>query len=52
MQLHRILKTFESNLIGGTQISNILYDEGKEEKKEVEEWVKGNDVPDYFLMFQ
>ena len=52
MQLHRILKTFESNLIGGTQISNILYDEGKEEKKEVEEWVRTNDVPDYFLMFQ
>lgn len=52
MQAHRILKTFETNLIGGTTISTILYDEGTKEKEEVLEAIKGNDVPDYFLMFQ
>ena len=52
MQLNRVLKTFETNLIGGTTVSNILYDEGKAEKEEVEEYIKGADVPDYFLMFQ
>lgn len=52
MQLNRILKTFETNLIGGTTISSLLYDEGKAEKEEVEEYIRTNDVPDYFLMFQ
>lgn len=52
MQAHRILKTFETNLIGNTQISNILYDEGKEEKKEVEDWRNEQEQPDWFLMFQ
>lgn len=51
MQLHRILKTFEVNLIGGVSISTILYDEGKAEKDEVENWRNGQEVPDYFLMF-
>ncbi len=52
LQVNRLLKTFETTLIGGTTISTILGDQGKEEIEEVKEWVKGNDVPDYFLMFQ
>ena len=52
IQLHRILKTFETNLIGGTSISTILMDQGKEEIEEVKEWVKGKDCPDWFLLFQ
>lgn len=52
MQLHRILKTFEVNLVGGVNISSILYDEGKAEKEEVEKWLSGNDPADYFIMFQ
>ena len=51
MQMHRILKTFEYNAIGGVSITTMYGDQGKEECDSIKEYMKGNDTPDWFLMF-
>lgn len=49
-QLHRVLKTFEYNTIGGVSITTMYGEQGKEEMEQIKEYVKGQDMPDYFLM--
>lgn len=50
-QLHRVLKTFEYTTIGGVNITTMYGDQGKEEKDSIKEYMKGQDQPDYFIMF-
>lgn len=52
MQIHRVLKTFEYNVIGGVSITSMYGEQGKEERTEIKEYIKGQDQPDYFFMFQ
>lgn len=51
-QLHRVLKTFETTVIGGTNITTMYGDQGKQEMDEIKEYIKGITQPDWFLMFQ
>jgi len=50
-QMHRVLKTFEYTTVGGVNITTMYGDQGKEEKESIKEYMKGQDQPDYFLMF-
>ena len=49
--MHRVLKTFEYVTIGGVNITTMYGEQGKEEKESIKEYMKGQDQPDYFLMF-
>jgi len=51
IQIHRILKTFEYNVIGGVSITSYYSELGKQYLDEVAEYIKGNQNPDFFLMF-
>ncbi len=52
ISLSRILGTFTYNLIGGVTINYDLYrQEGQETIKELQEKIKGDDQPDWFIMF-
>lgn len=50
MQLHRMLKTFEYQVIGGVQIIGTLAEEGKTEYNEIKEEKLKQDPADWFLM--
>jgi hypothetical protein len=52
IQVHRILKTFESNLLGGINIASYFMDLGKEYINEVKEYQDKISPPDWFFMFQ
>lgn len=52
MQIHRLLKTFEYVTVGGVNITSMYGDQGKEERESIKEYMKGNDVADWFLEFQ
>ena len=51
-QMHRILKTFEYNTIGGVSITSMYGEQGQAEIDSIKEYMKGQDQPDWFLMFQ
>lgn len=51
-QLHRVLKTFEYTTIGGVNITSMYGDQGEKEIQEIKEYIKSQDQPDWFLMFQ
>ena len=51
-QLHRVLKTFEYTVIGGVNITSMYGEQGDKEIQEIKEYMKGQDQPDWFLMFQ
>lgn len=50
MQLHRMLKTFDYQVIGGITIVNTLADEGKTEYDSIQEEKLKQDPADWFLM--
>jgi len=50
-QIHRVLKTFEYNVIGGINITTMYEEQGKAEMDEIKEEMKKQDPPDWFLMF-
>ena len=52
IQIHRVLKTFEVTLVGGVSIGQYFMELGKEYLNEVNEYIKGQQNPDWFLMFQ
>lgn len=52
MQIHRVLKTFEVTLVGGIAIGPYFMEIGKSYLDEVNEFIKGNQQPDWFIMFQ
>ena len=52
MQLHRVLKTFEYNTIGGVQVTSMYWEQGKEERDNIKEYMKGNDTASWFVMTQ
>lgn len=49
-QLHRVLKTFTYNVIGGVQITDMYGEQGKAEIDEIKEYMKNVDPADYFIM--
>jgi hypothetical protein len=49
-QMHRVLKTFEANAIGGVNITSMYGEHGKEEMTEIKEYMEKVDPADYFLM--
>ena len=51
-QLHRVLKTFEYTTIGGVNITSMYGEQADKEMQEIKEYIKGQDQPDWFLMFQ
>ena len=51
-QTHRVLKTFEVTLVGGVQIGQYFMEIGKEYLDEVKEYIKNQQNPDWFIMFQ
>lgn len=51
-QLHRVLKTFEYTTIGGVNITSMYGEQADKEIQEIKEYIKGQDQPDWFLMFQ
>lgn len=51
-QLHRKLKTYSANVIGGVTITDSLWSEGTEEIKELQEYIKSIDTTDFLLMVQ
>lgn len=51
-QMHRVLKTFEYNVIGGVSITSMYGEQGQAELDSIKEYMKGQDQPDWFLMFQ
>jgi hypothetical protein len=51
-QLHRVLKTFEYNTIGGVSITSMYGEQGQAELEKIQEYMKGQDTADWFLMFQ
>lgn len=51
-QIHRVLKTFEYTTIGGVNITSMYGEQGDKEIQEIKEYIKGQDQPDWFLMFQ
>ena len=50
-QIHRILKTFEYNLVGGVNITSMYEEQGKEEMTDIKDEMEKNNQPDWFLMF-
>lgn len=50
-QIHRLLKTFEYNLVGGVNITSMYEDQGKSEMDEIKETIDKRNQPDWFLMF-
>lgn len=50
-QMHRILKTFEYNVIGGVNITSMYGEQGTQELNDIKEYQKGQDPPDYFISF-
>lgn len=50
LSINRILKTFETTLIGGVSISTIFKEEGDKEIESIEAYIKENDKPDWFIM--
>lgn len=50
-QMHRILKTFEYNVIGGVNITSMYGEQGTQELSDIKEYQKGQDPPDYFISF-
>jgi len=50
-QMHRVLKTFEYNTIGGVSITSMYGEQGQAEIEKIQEYIKGQDQPDWFLMF-
>lgn len=50
-QMHRILKTFEYNVIGGVNITSMYGEQGTQELTDIKEYQKGQDPPDYFISF-
>lgn len=50
-QIHRLLKTFETTLVGGINITSMYEEQGKSEMDEIKETIDKRNVPDYFLMF-
>lgn len=50
MQLHRMLKTFDYQVVGGVQIINTLMDEGKSEYDSIMETKQKQDPADWFIM--
>ena len=50
-QMHRILKTFEYNVIGGVNITSMYGEQGAQELNDIKEYQKGQDPPDYFISF-
>lgn len=50
-QMHRLLKTFEYNTIGGVSITTMYGDQGTQEINDIKEYQKGQDPPDYFISF-
>lgn len=50
MQLHRMLKTFDYQVVGGVQIINTLMDEGKSEYDSIIETKQKQDPADWFIM--
>lgn len=51
LQVHRALKMFETNVIGGVAISGMLAEQGQKYIDEVKEYLDKTNVPDTFLMF-
>jgi len=51
-QMHRVLKTFEYNTIGGVQITSLYGEQGEKEMEEIKKYQKENDPADYFICFQ
>lgn len=51
-QLHRKLKTYSANIIGGVTITDSLWSEGTDEIKEIKDYINSVDTPDYLLMVQ
>lgn len=52
IQIHRILKTYEVQMIGGVTIASYFMDLGKEYINEVKEYQDKITTPDWFFMFQ
>lgn len=52
MQLHRKLKTFSANVIGGVQVTDSLWNEGQEEIKEIKEYFDNTTPADWLIMVQ
>ena len=50
-QFHRVLKTFEYNLVGGVNITSMYEEQGKSEMDEIKETIDKRNQPDWFLMF-
>lgn len=50
-QMHRVLKTFEYNTIGGVSITSMYGEQGQAEIEKIQEYMKGQDQADWFLMF-
>lgn len=50
-QMHRLLKTFEYNLVGGVNITTMYGEQGKEEMQEIKEIIDKRNPPDWFIMF-
>ena len=50
-QIHRVLKTFEYNLVGGVNITSMYEEQGKSEMDEIKETIDKRNQPDWFLMF-
>lgn len=50
-QIHRVLKTFEYNLVGGVNITTMYEEQGKAELDEIKEAIDKRNQPDWFLMF-
>lgn len=49
-QLHRVLKTFVFNVIGGVQITEMYGEQGKSELDDIKKSMADNDPADWFVM--
>lgn len=52
MQIHRVLKTFTYNIVGGVQITDMFQEQGKTERDEIKERQDKLNQPDWFVMVQ
>jgi len=50
-QIHRVLKTYETTLIGNVQLTAMYEEQGKTEMDEIKETIDKRQPPDWFLMF-
>ena len=50
MQIHRVLKTYTYNIVGGVQLTDMYHEQGKSECDEIKERQDKLNQPDWFIM--